>query len=180
MRSSDTDIETDPNLRQQLVRLGIEPLLPQPASAASIAIVAASFHRGIVDRLLAGALQTLDDHGITASSIRVVRVAGAWELPLAAALAIDGGADAVVALGCVIRGETEHFEVIVREANRGLMEVMLARRVPVANGVLACHDHAQAYARAGFGDDAENKGVEAARAALALAGIAAALSAVRG
>ncbi len=159
----------DPNLATVVRRVGVAMLEAAPRPDLSVAIVAATWNRGIVDRLVAGAINELAESGIAGGHIRVVRVPGAWELPLAARAALDAGADAVIALGCVIRGETDHYEVIVRETGRALMDVMLATGKPVANGVLACREHAQALARAGFGEGADNKGVEAAAAALATA-----------
>lgn len=170
---------TDPNLTAALHRAGLVELLPAVPDALSLAVVAARYNAGIVDRLIAGALRTLGDAGLTGLRIAFARVPGAWELPFAARAALDGGADGVIALGCVIRGETDHYDVIVRESARGLMDVMLALGKPVANGVLACRDHAQALERAEFGEDAENKGAEAAAALLATLGIAARLDRAR-
>lgn len=163
------DEHPDPNLSAVARRIGIAELVPSPRVDLVVAIVAATWNRGIVDRLVAGALDELSASGLAADRIRLMRVPGAWELPIAARAALDAGADAVVALGCVIRGETDHYDVIVRETSRALMDVMLATGKPVANGVLACREHAQALARAGFGEEADNKGVEAAAAALAAA-----------
>lgn len=170
------DDQPDPNLAAVLRRVGAAELIAAPRADLVIAIVAATWNRGIVDRLVAGALNELSESGLPGERIRVVRVPGAWELPFAARAALAAGADAVVALGCVIRGETDHYEVIVRETSRALMDVMLATGKPVANGVLACREHAQALARAGFGEDADNKGVEAAAAALSAARVTHALA----
>lgn len=174
MRHSDD--RPDPNLLAIARRVGVAEIDAAPRPDLAVAIVAATWNRGIVDRLVAGAINELAESGIPGERIRVVRVPGAWELPLAARAALNAGADAVVALGCVIRGETDHYDVIVRETSRALMDVMLATGKPVANGVLACREHAQALARAGFGEDAENKGVEAAAAALASARVTHALA----
>jgi 6,7-dimethyl-8-ribityllumazine synthase len=117
-----------------------------------------------------GALEHLLAAGLAQSEITLMRVPGAWELPVAArALAQSGRCDAIVALGCVIRGETTHYEVIVNESARGLSEIASATGVPIANGVLTCEDQAQALARAGGADG--NKGEEAARAALEMAAL---------
>jgi 6,7-dimethyl-8-ribityllumazine synthase len=98
----------------------------------------------------------------------VARVPGAFELPLAAqALARAGGCDAVVALGCIIRGDTAHFDFVAGECARGLQQVMLATGVPVAFGVLTTENVAQAQARAAPGE--LNKGAEALQTALAMA-----------
>ena len=167
MRHSD-DLP-DPNLAAVARRVGAAELDAAPRPDLVVAIVAATWNRGSVDRLVAGAINELAQSGSPGERIRVIRVPGAWELPLAASAALAAGADAVVALGCVIRGETDHYDVIVRETSRALMDVMLASGKPVANGVLACREHSQALDRAGFGEDADNKGVEAAAAALATA-----------
>lgn len=155
-----------------LARFGVRDVAPRARDAARIAVVAARFNHGIVDRLVEGALAALEDHGVAPDSITLVRVPGAWELPQAArAIAQGGRADAIVALGCVVRGETSHYDVIVNESARGLMQVAIETGIPVANGVLACENEAQALARAG-GDDG-NKGAEAALAALEMASLCA-------
>jgi 6,7-dimethyl-8-ribityllumazine synthase len=138
-----------------------------PDGRARVAIVAARFNAHIVDRLVDGARAELARHGLAERDVQVLRVAGAWELPLAAQAEARRGAAAVIALGCVVRGETGHYEVIVNESARGLMDVMLATGVPVANGVLAVESEEQALARAGGAHG--NKGQEAAEAALDLA-----------
>ncbi|MCA1799293.1 MAG: 6,7-dimethyl-8-ribityllumazine synthase [Xanthomonadaceae bacterium] len=134
-------------------------------SGARIAIVAARYNASVVDKLLAGALDTLHAHGIDAKQVEVVRVPGAWELPLAAAhLADQDRFDALIALGAVIRGGTPHFEYVCDGCATGLMQVQQEFGVPVAFGVLTCDDDAQARARAV--DGPANKGAEAALAAL--------------
>ncbi len=149
---------------------------PRPAR---VAVVASRFNESVTRRLLAGAERCLEERGIAPARVDVVWVAGAWELPLAAgALAARrgrGAVAAVVALGAVIRGETRHFEIIADGAARGLMDVMLARGVPVGFGVLTCDTLEQALARSGGG--AGNKGYEATAAALDAAAALAALGA---
>ena len=148
---------------------------PTAAAAVRIAVVAARFNQPIVDGLVDGALDVLHGAGLARESVSLLRVPGAWELPLAVAwLARSGRCDAVVALGCVIRGETSHYDVIVNESARGLGQVALETGVPIANGVLACADEAQARARSGKGDS--NKGREAALAALEMAALRRALA----
>jgi 6,7-dimethyl-8-ribityllumazine synthase len=133
-----------------------------------LAIVAAEYNAGIVDQLLAGAAEQWRASGGSASAVRVARVPGAFELPLAAQRLIAGGAiDAVVALGCVIRGDTAHFDYVAGECARGLQRVMLDSGVPVAFGVLTTNTEAQARERAA--PDALNKGAEAVRTAIAMA-----------
>jgi len=132
------------------------------------AVLVARFNGDITERLLAGALECLREHGAADDDVDVFRVPGAWELPQAAARILEAGRHhALVALGCVIRGETPHFEYVCDEANRGLGAVARSSRVPVAFGVLTTEDRAQALARAGEGNSAKgNKGYDAALSAL--------------
>lgn len=135
------------------------------ARGLHVAVLAARFNADVTERLLEGALAALRDHGATDADIEIVRVPGAWELPQAAARALATGRfDAVVTLGCVIRGETPHFEYVCSQVSLGLGEVARSADAPVVFGVLTTDDRAQALARAG--DGADNKGFEAAMAAL--------------
>lgn len=132
--------------------------------AAHVAIVASRFNGFIVDRLLEGANRTLSEHGIGDNRITILRVPGAFELPLAAReIAVTGKFDAVIALGTVIRGETAHFDYVCSECAAGLMRVSLDYGVPLGFGVLTVDTEEQALARTG---DSNNKGSEAAQAAL--------------
>ena len=132
---------------------------------ARVAIVAARFNDAVVSRLLEGALDTLSRYGLSADDIHLVRVPGAFELPLAARwIARSAVADAIIALGAVIRGDTPHFDHVCVEAARGIQAASVETDVPVIFGVLTCDDWAQARARAG--GDHGNKGGEAALAAL--------------
>ena len=134
-------------------------------AGARIAIVAARFNDFVVSRLLEGALDTLSRYGLGADDTLVVRVPGAFELPLTARwLARGGEADAVIALGAVIRGDTPHFDHVCTEAARGIQAASAETGVPVIFGVLTCDDRTQADARAG--GEHGNKGGEAALAAL--------------
>lgn len=140
------------------------------AAGLRVAILAARFNAEITDRLVEGALRALLEHGAANSDIEVVRVPGAWELPQAAARAVEVGRfGAIVALGCVIRGDTPHFEYVCNQTTLGLGEVARASRVPIAFGVLTTDDAGQARARAGSGPD--NKGYEAALAALEMVSV---------
>lgn len=130
-----------------------------------VGVAASEWNQVIVDRLVEGALQRLEAAGV--EEVTVVRVPGALELPLAAKKLAEHGCDAVVALGAVVKGETDHYEIVVRESARGISAVALETGVPVANGVLAVHDYSQAVDRAGPGE--ANKGVEAVDAALSTA-----------
>ncbi len=134
-----------------------------------VAVLVARFNPEITDRLLAGAQAALREHGVGTEAVTVVRVPGAWELPQAAARAVESGRfDAVVTLGCVIRGETPHFEYVCQETTLGLGAVARSASVPVVFGVLTTDDEAQARARAREGRD--NKGYETALAALDMVG----------
>ena len=135
------------------------------AAGLRIAIVVSRFNADITDRLLAGALAYLEQHGGARDDVEVVHVPGAWELPPTAARIIGlNRHDAIIALGCVIRGDTPHFDYVCTEASAGLGAVARSASIPVLFGVLTTDDHPQALARAGDGKD--NKGYEAAFAAL--------------
>jgi 6,7-dimethyl-8-ribityllumazine synthase len=146
----------------------------QAPADARFAILASRWNPRIVDALVAAARATFAAHGVDAERVDVVRVPGAWELPQAAAAIAERYAG-VVALGCVVRGETRHFEHVADECARGLMQVALVSGVPVANGVLAVEEHAHAEARAGGAHG--NKGEECALAVLEMANLNAKLAA---
>ena len=143
------------------------PELPRvDASGLSLAIVASTWHEQICDALLEGALRVAKDSGV--AEPKVVRVLGAIEIPVVAqALAV--GHDAVVALGVVIRGQTPHFDYVCDAVTQGLTRVSLDSSTPVANGVLTTNDEKQALDRAGLPGSAEDKGAQAAAAALSTA-----------
>jgi len=138
-------------------------------SGACALIVEARFYDDIQDALLEGAVAELKAAGV---AYDVITVPGALEIPGAIAMAIDaaekGGKpyDAAIALGCVIRGETIHFEIVSMESSRGLMDISVGRRFPLGNGILTVNTEEQAWARARAGE--LNKGGDAARAALAM------------
>jgi 6,7-dimethyl-8-ribityllumazine synthase len=131
-----------------------------------VAVVAARWHEQVVGGLLDGALRALAEAGITDPT--VVRVPGAFELPVAART-VARGHDAVVALGVVVRGGTPHFEYVCQAATVGLTQVSVDTGVPVGFGVLTCDTDEQAYERSGLPGSKEDKGYEAAQAALATA-----------
>jgi 6,7-dimethyl-8-ribityllumazine synthase len=144
------------------------------ARGRKVAIVAARFNDMVVASLLKGAERAWLEHGGSAAGLTVVRVPGAFELPvIAKRLAASGRFDAVVALGCVIRGDTPHFEYVAGEAARGLQLASLETGVPVAFGVLTVETLEQALQRAGTG--ADNKGGEAMESALEMAAVVARL-----
>jgi 6,7-dimethyl-8-ribityllumazine synthase len=137
----------------------------QRAGDATIGIVASRFNSFIVDRLLDACLKTLRAAGLNDEDIIIVRVPGAFEIPIATQLLIESrNCDAVVTLGTVIRGETPHFEYIASECAHGVSQVALKHNVPVIFGVLTVDNVDQALDRAG--SEESNKGAEAARAAL--------------
>ena len=132
-----------------------------------IGIAVSQYNSNITNRLLQGALETLENAGYTSDLIHTVQVPGAWELPLAVQrLFGDGRVQAVLALGCVIRGETTHDEHINRTVSHALMELMLSNRKPVGFGLLTCNTLEQAIHRAG--GNVGNKGCETAEAVLAM------------
>jgi 6,7-dimethyl-8-ribityllumazine synthase len=134
------------------------------------AIVVSRFNEVVTEELVAGALEALTTHGVSPDDIEVVRVPGAFELPGACARVLSkGGVDGVVALGCVIRGETPHFEFVAGETTRGLGDLARSSAVPVSFGVLTTDTLEQALRRAGSG--AGNKGWEAALTALEVANL---------
>jgi 6,7-dimethyl-8-ribityllumazine synthase len=135
------------------------------ARVGRVAIVVSRFNETITQKLLTGARSCLAERGIDESAIDTVWVPGAFELPLAAATAATSGRyRVIVALGCVIRGETAHFDYVAGEAARGLQTVALTYRIPVGFGVLTTETFEQAVERAG--GEAGNKGYDAADAAL--------------
>jgi 6,7-dimethyl-8-ribityllumazine synthase len=135
------------------------------APAARFAIIASRWNPRIVDVLIDGAQRALIEHGVAVDAIDVVRVPGAWEIPVTAAkLALTDRYAALLALGCVVRGETRHYEHVADGCAQGLMRVALDHGLPVLNGVLAVERHEDAQARAGGAHG--NKGEEVALAAL--------------
>ena len=143
------------------------PRLSPDARGLKIAVLHAAFNEDVVGGLLQGARAALKEMGAAEKDILSVEVPGAFELPLAArAAAYFGRFDAVVALGAVVRGQTDHYDHICREAASGLAAVMRETMVPVGFGVLTVEREAQARARAKAGPG--NKGAEAARAAVSM------------
>lgn len=140
------------------------PKLAIDASGIKVTIVATSWHTQITDGLLAGAERALQAAGN--DDYKVVRVPGAFELPLAAKLAIQNGAEVVIALGVVIQGETPHFDYVCDSATSGLTRVQLDSSVPIGFGLLTVANEKQALDRAGLPDSKEDKGAEAVEAAI--------------
>jgi len=139
-------------------------------SGRRFAIAAASFNEMVVGKLVEGALACFRAHGVGEDAIELAWVPGAFELPLLARrFAESGRYDAVVCLGAIVRGETPHFDVIAREAARGIQDAALATGVPVTLGVLTTDTVAQALERAGGSNG--NKGWDAALAAIHMAAV---------
>ena len=143
------------------------PAAQPSGNGLRVALLRSAFNVAIVDGLAKGARAALTRAGVASRAITTVEVPGAFELPLAAAAAAHSGRfDAIVALGAVIRGETDHYEHIAREASAGLAAVARETGVPVGFGLLTVNDEQQAVHRSRPG--ADNKGAEAANAALAM------------
>jgi 6,7-dimethyl-8-ribityllumazine synthase len=142
---------------------------------ARFAVVAARFNELIVERLIEGALDALRRHGVPDANVVLAKAPGAFELPLVCQrIAASGKVEAVIALGCVIRGATPHFEFVAGEAAKGCGSVAMATGVPVAFGVLTTDSIEQAVERAGT--KAGNKGADAALAAIEMVSLGRALS----
>lgn len=139
------------------------------ASGRRFAILVSRFNEGVTNRLLAGARACLEEHDTPERDVDVFSVPGAWELPVAALHAARSEYAAIIALGCVIRGDTPHFEYVAGGAAQGLAQVSLTTGVPVVFGVLTTDTLEQALDRAG--GKAGNKGWEAAETALEMAGL---------
>lgn len=142
---------------------------PEPAGGR-YAIVAARFNELVTEKLVDGARGCLLRHGVSEDQLDVIRVPGAYELPAAAAACVRrGGYEGIVAVGCVIRGETPHFDFVAGESARGLQDLALREVVALGFGVLTTDTREQALARAG--GDRGNKGWEAALTALEMAAL---------
>ena len=131
-----------------------------PTPGAKFVVVASRFNHFITEKLLGGALDAFKRYGIPEEAITVVWVPGAWEIPVVAKrLAESGTYTAVVCLGCVIKGSTDHFDYVAGESAKGMAQVALSTGIPVVNAVLATHNLEQAIERAGSKQG--NKGFEA-------------------
>ena len=154
----------------------VEGALVAPPGAR-FAIVASRFNDFLVERLVSGAIDALVRHGAEAGNVTVVKVPGAWEIPLACQrLARSRKFDAVVAIGAVIRGSTPHFDYVAAEVSKGIVAASLETGVPISFGVLTTDSIEQAIERAGT--KAGNKGFDAAMAALEMVTLGKALAAL--
>lgn len=142
------------------------PSITVDGRGLNVIIIAGQWHDVITNGMIASAQRTLDESG---ASHRLVRVSGSFELPLASKIALENGADAVVALGVIIRGGTPHFEYVSSATTDGLLRVMLDTGKPIGFGVLTLDDEQQGLDRAGLPGSTEDKGAEAAIAALSTA-----------
>ncbi|HJQ44288.1 MAG TPA: 6,7-dimethyl-8-ribityllumazine synthase [Jatrophihabitantaceae bacterium] len=149
------------------MRDGAPELQIDGASGLTVVVIASQWHATVMDGLLAGARRALRESGVV--DVTELRVPGVFELPVAAARVVDSGVDAVVTLGVVIRGGTPHFDYVCQAATTGLTLVAQRTGVPIGFGVLTCDDEQQALDRAGLPGSSEDKGYEAAQAALATA-----------
>ena len=140
------------------------PKLAIDASGIKVSVVVTSWHEVITNGLLAGAERALKAAG--SHDYKILRVPGAFELPLGAQLAIQNGAEVVVALGVVIQGETPHFEYVCDAATSGLTRVQLDTSVPIGFGLLTVANEKQALDRSGLEGSKEDKGAEAVEAAI--------------
>ena len=134
-----------------------------PGGGLRVGIACSRFNGAVTLGLLEGALETLDALGVDRNDVTVAWAPGAFELPLVARALVDAGADAVVCLGAVVRGETGHYELVAHECAHGIQRVACDTGVPVAFGVLATDTAAQALARADKGREAAAAAVEMAR-----------------
>ena len=149
---------------------------PSRADGFRFALIVSAYHDDITDRLKAGALSALQHAGVSAKNATVVRVPGAFEIPMAARHAAESGRyDAIVCLGCLIKGATPHFDYIASAVAHGLMDAAGATGIPMAFGVLTTNSREEALERAG--DGPSNKGWEAAAAAIEMAGVVSRLTA---
>jgi 6,7-dimethyl-8-ribityllumazine synthase len=140
---------------------------PRPGGGLRVGVACSRFNGDLTWRLLAGALEALEECGVDRGDVTVAFTPGAFELPQLARALIEGGADAVACLGAVVRGDTDHYQFVAGECARGIQQVQLETGVPVAFGVLTTEDHAQALARSEPGE--ANKGREAALTAVEMA-----------
>lgn len=141
------------------------PTITPDGTGLRVTVVAAQWHTEIMDGLLAGARRALAAANVT--HVKEIRVPGSFELPVAAARAAEAGADAVVALGVVIRGGTPHFDYVCQAATLGLTDVAVRTGIPVGFGLLTVDHEQQALDRAGLPGSREDKGAEAVEAAIA-------------
>lgn len=150
------------------------PSMSVDGAGKTVDIIASLWHTEVMDGLVAGALRAVEAAGATA---RVLRVPGAFELPVVAEKLARNGSYAIVCLGVVVRGDTPHFDYVCEAVTRGLTDVARSHAVPVGFGVLTTDDDAQALARAGLEGSREDKGAEAVEAALATAAVLASIEA---
>jgi 6,7-dimethyl-8-ribityllumazine synthase len=146
---------------------GAAPKIQIDSSGLAVTILVTSWHAEVTDALLAGAERALKESGNDLYTI--IRVPGAFELPLAAKWAAEDEADAIIALGVVIQGETPHFEYVCDAATQGLNRVQLDYGIPVGFGLLTVDNLQQAIDRAGLSGSKEDKGAEAVEAAIHMA-----------
>lgn len=156
-----------PERRADVSGEGAPTLVVESAQGLCVVVIASQWHTTVMNGLLTGARRALHEAGV--AEVTELRVPGVFELPVAAARVAASGVDAIVALGVVIRGGTPHFEYVCVAATSGLTSVAVRTGVPIGFGVLTCDDEQQALDRAGLPGSVEDKGHEAATAALVTA-----------
>lgn len=150
-------------------RKGVAEFDTVDASSAAVGVVVSRFNANITDNLLSGACAELERHAVAVANVDIHTVSGAYEIPLVLqTMAISERYQLLLAIGCVIRGETPHFDYVCQECARGTTRVMLDHSLPIGFGVLTCDSMAQAEARSGRSGEpgGSNKGAEAAQAAI--------------
>ncbi|NDG24601.1 MAG: 6,7-dimethyl-8-ribityllumazine synthase [Actinobacteria bacterium] len=136
-------------------------------SSLNASIVTSSWHSDVCEALITGAKRALTQAGC--KKVLVHKVSGSFEIPLASQKLLDAGSDLVVAVGLILKGDTPHFDYVCQGVTSGIMQVSLTRNKPIGFGILMCESLNQAYERSGLSEGEENKGFEAAVAALNLA-----------
>ena len=138
---------------------------PEIDLTANVGIVVSDYYQNISNGLLAGALQVINEH--PEINYEVARVLGVWELPVIAKVMVQSRRfEGIIALGCVIRGETSHFNYICQQSSKAIMDISIEHAIPIGFGVLTVENIEQAKARSGISEMKKNKGVEAAAAVI--------------
>ena len=143
----------------------IDPNIIEANSDSKITIVKSTYHSEVTDKLTESCISTLREAGVYEDNISILEVPGAWELPYGCQLALKHHPDAIITIGCIVKGETPHFDFIAKEVAHGIMDLSLSRDIPIVFGVLTTLNLKQAKARIKDGKRGD-KGVEVAQAAV--------------
>lgn len=143
----------------------IDPNIIEANSDSKITIVKSTYHSEITDRLTESCISTLREAGVYEDNVTTIEVPGAWEIPYGCQLALKNKPDAVIGIGCIIKGETPHFDFIAKEVSRAIMDLSLNKDIPIIFGILTSLNMEQAKARIKGGVRGD-KGVETAQAAI--------------